>query len=180
MKTLLSLFAVGAVLLTGCAAAQATPEPASTSIVSTTDHLKPTGTAVPCDPAECDPDEGEEISAEELAELKAWEATQTAEPAPVLPAASKPSDFIFTEESDDWNCYEDGNRICGPDTEGLATEAWDRFDVSEFPAETLAQAFKVTYHGTAPAGGDLPPSEFHTVASSKAGFVHVFSVELSK
>ena len=193
MKTVLSLFTVAAVLLTGCGtAASASPEPASTSVVSTTDHLTPTGTAVPCNPDDCDPDEGEEISPEELAEINAAILPAAAVPLEDQPgwdcnvhgnASCDPTRNAglniggITEDDPRWNCYEHGNRICGPATEGLAVEAWDKFNPEVFPADKLAQSFKVTYHGTAPAGADLPPSQFHTVAASKAGLSHVFTVE---
>jgi hypothetical protein len=167
MKPIYAALALAATLLTGCGAAMATdigPAPASSP-----DYLKPTGAAVPeylhCQPDECDPDEGETIDAAELAELAAPVVPQS------VPTAKE-------EDEPGWECYKDGNRICGPATEGLAVEAWERFTPSTFPAATLAQAFKVTYHGTAPAGVDLPPSEFHTLASSKTGIDHVFSVEV--
>jgi hypothetical protein len=171
MKFALATIALAATLITGCGAATAAN--IGPAAPSSPDYLKPTGAAVPACMItdECDPDEGEAIDPAELIELAAADASV---------ASGAPAITDKEEDEPGWECYVDGNRICGPATEGLTVEAWERFTPATFPAATLAQAFKVTYHGTAPAGVDLPPSEWHTLASSKAGIDHVFSVEVTK
>lgn len=171
MKTMLSLFAVAAVLLTGCGGpAQASPPvPNSPAPVTAPDYLKPTGPAVaPCDPDSCDPDEGETIDPAELAALDTPVATATGRP-------------HYEEDDPQWDCYLDGNKICGPKTEGLAVEAWKSFDVATFvaalPADVQAKPFRVTYQGTAKAGVDLPPSKYATFHSSRPGIDHAFRIE---
>lgn len=109
-------------------------------------------------------DEGEAISAEELAELAAWEASVATAP---------------QEDEPGWVCYEHGNKVCGPLHEGLESEAWERFAPSVLPDYISALGFKATYVGTIDAGAPLLTDSWHTYhPSSIPGVNHVFSIQL--
>ena len=102
--------------------------------------------------------------------------TPHAEPDPgPVPSEAAPADK--QEDEPGWECYLDGNRICGPKSAESATEAWELFNPGVFTEDELMQPFRVTYHGTVMQGVDLPPSEWYTVPSSEAGIDHAFEIE---
>jgi hypothetical protein len=92
--------------------------------------------AVICDPSECDQDEGETISADEMAELyrpivevkttpanqaepaapKAAPAEPATVPAPVVtePAVAPAAAPRIEEDEPGWDCHTMGNKVCGP------------------------------------------------------------------
>jgi len=80
------------------------------------------------------------------------------------------------EDDPAWDCWTMGNRTCGANPI-QRTEAWGLFDTSDVPADTLREAFKVTYRGLALEGVDFPPSSVVTIPSPiTPGKVHVFEI----
>lgn len=103
-------------------------------------------------------------------------ATATA-PAAIAPAAAVEAQ-PKQEDDEGWDCYADGDLICGPTDPTQQAEAWENFDTAGFTEDELARPFKVTYRGTVKQESILADGhEWYLAPSSTAGLDHAFEIE---
>lgn len=169
----LAAVAALAIMLTGCgAAAEAVKPPKPLPLLVGLTVPAPTATAKPAATTAPVIVKGRDIHQP----VTEWVDALPAAPKPV----AKPQPAAKPKQEDDpgWDCYKDGDLICGPTAPTQQAEAWNNFDTAGFTETELAKPFKVTYRGTARQGSILADGhEWYLAPSSTKGFDHVFEIQ---